>query len=147
MAYDRADWHYGGEFPGELPDEAGGTHIGMFLGWAIVHDLVGPLLLANSRDALSRVKKREMTGRDFLFAECDEKFWEDDLSEEGNAFAGQYYNQAYLEDYEKLLSAGLPTLYHVEDTWKNFDKIDPVITRAWIKWQKRSNRRWWKLWQ
>lgn len=29
--YDRADWHSGGDFPKDLTDEAGGTHIGMFL--------------------------------------------------------------------------------------------------------------------
>jgi hypothetical protein len=29
MSYDRADWHYGGNYPKGLPPENGGTHIGM----------------------------------------------------------------------------------------------------------------------
>jgi hypothetical protein len=38
MAYDRADWHYGSDFPNDVPDENGGTHIGMFLAWAIINN-------------------------------------------------------------------------------------------------------------
>ena len=36
---DQADWHYAGDFPRELPPEAGGTHIGMYLAWIIQRDL------------------------------------------------------------------------------------------------------------
>jgi hypothetical protein len=43
MAIDRADWHYGGDFPAELPDENGGTHIGMYLAWIINNHLEGEL--------------------------------------------------------------------------------------------------------
>jgi hypothetical protein len=41
MAYDRADAHYGGNFPSDLPPEAGATHIGMFLAWVILNGLEG----------------------------------------------------------------------------------------------------------
>ncbi len=43
MAYDRADWHYGGDFPEGLAPECSGTHIGMFLAWAIQRGLEGEL--------------------------------------------------------------------------------------------------------
>jgi hypothetical protein len=33
MKYDDASWHYGGDFPADLPREAGSTHIAMFLAW------------------------------------------------------------------------------------------------------------------
>jgi hypothetical protein len=40
MKYDDSSWHYGGDvFPEDLPPEAGGTHIGMFLAWAIMNYL------------------------------------------------------------------------------------------------------------
>src|SRR5262245_54551214 len=125
MTYDRADWHYGGDFPSELPLEAGGTHIGMFLAWAIRKDLVGSLHLNHSAGSVQQVKDREITGRDFFFGQCDAKFWEDDLNDEGNAFAKAYYEHSYLTDYESILGGGVPTLYHVEDSWANFDKLDP----------------------
>jgi hypothetical protein len=37
---DRADWHYGGDYPPDLPSENGGTHIGIYLAW-IIHRRLG----------------------------------------------------------------------------------------------------------
>jgi hypothetical protein len=74
MKYDDASWHYGGDYPNDLPSEAAATHIGMFLAWAILRDLVGDLHIEESRESLERVRARQMTGREFLLKECDEKF-------------------------------------------------------------------------
>ena len=41
MKYDDASWHYGGDFPSELSSDAGATHIGMFVTWALLVDLGG----------------------------------------------------------------------------------------------------------
>lgn len=148
MAYDRADRHYGGDYPKDLPLENGGTHIGIFLAWAIHNDLVGEVHREGSQDSLNRVRAREMTGRDFLFKECDEKFWEEDLNEQGNEFAQYYYAQdIYLADYEKALAGELPSLYHVEDAWQNYDKIAPIISRAYKKWLGSREKKWWQFWK
>src|SRR5687768_958748 len=116
MAYDRADWHYGGNFRDDLPDEAGGTHIGMFLAWAILRGLEGKNL-HEFPDELLAVRGRQMTGRDFLMRVCDGKFWQDDLDREGQAFAQTYYQNEkkpnYYQDYEAVLGGDLPSLYHV----------------------------------
>src|SRR5262245_2804454 len=137
MAYDRADWHYGGDYPEGLPSENGGTHIGMFLGWAIMSGLEGQFHRNESPASLAAVRARQMTGRQFLFKECDEKFWDEDLSDEGNAFAKDYYeSNRYLEDYEVALAGDLPTLYHVEDSWQNYDRIAPVISRRFEEWKR-----------
>ena len=148
MSYDRADWHYGGNFPKELPQENGGTHIGMFLAWAIANSLEGDLHKEESGPALEAVRRREMTGRQFLFDQCDEKFTDEDLNDEGNAFAAAYYSREdplYIHDYEGVLGAGVPTLYHVADTWENYDKIAPVISRRFMKWK--SGKAWWQFWK
>ena len=77
---------------------------------------------SDSRKSLEKVRKRKMTGRDFLIQECDEKLWDEDFNDEANGFAKDYYEaNSYLEDYKKILKANLPTLYHVEDTWENYD--------------------------
>jgi hypothetical protein len=136
MAYDRADWHSGGDYPDDLPAENGGTHIGMFLAWAISRGLEGELHREESGDELAAVRARRMTGREFLFQVCDGKFWEDDLSEEGNAFAEAYYApDIYFEDYEELLGAELPTMYHVEDGWAAFDKLAPRLDQRYATWK------------
>jgi hypothetical protein len=140
MAYDRADWHYGGNFPEGLPSEAGGTHIGMFLAWAILRGLEGRVHRAESVESLQAVRDRRMTGRDFLMKECDEKLVKEDLSSEANAFAKAYYEQdgpgGYLADYDDVLGGDLPTLYHVEDTWANFDRLAPVLDERFAEWKR-----------
>jgi hypothetical protein len=150
MSYDRADWHYGGNFPPDLPPEAGGTHIGMFLAWAINNHLEGEIHHEDEDGlaALEAVRSRQMTGREFLFRQCDEKFWDQDLNEEGNEFALEYYTPdkaLYISDYESTLGVGLLSLYHVADTWENYDKIAPVISRRFMKWKSRKSR--WRFWK
>jgi len=137
MAYDRADWHYGGDFPADLPTEAGATHIGLFLAWAIHRGLVGDFHRNESSDAVAAVTRRDMSGGQFLIQECDEKFWEEDLSDEGNAFAREYYADGYFADYVETLAEELPSIYHVADTWANFDRLAPVLDQRLQQWRAR----------
>ena len=42
-----------------------------------------------------------MTGTEFLIKECDEKFLNEDLNEQGQRFTAFYYeSNKYFEDYE-----------------------------------------------
>jgi len=76
-----------------------------------------------------------MTGRDLLYQARDGKSWEDDLSGEGNAFAKAYYAAyIYSEDYEEILGADLPTMYHVEDTWTAFNKLAIRLDQRYAVW-------------
>jgi hypothetical protein len=88
---DRADWHYGGNYPKGLPDKNGATHIGMFLAWAIHRGLDGELLREEFGQELERVRTRRMSGCEFLLSMLDEKLTDDCLSDEGYAFACAYY--------------------------------------------------------
>jgi hypothetical protein len=148
--YDRADWHNGAEnFPRTLPPEAGGTHIGMFLAWAILSGLESEMHRAESRDAVDAVRARRMTGREFLFQQRDEKLTDNDFNEEGNAFATSYYgstNSPYLADYERTFARGGRSLYKTEDTWANYELIAPSITEAFEAWKRRKARPWWRFW-
>lgn len=144
MAYDRADWHYGSDFPDDVPDENGGTHIGMFLAWAIINNLEGDIHQEDSVEALADVRERRTTGRDFLFEQCDEKFWDEDLNDLGNAFAREYYSNGeevglYFTDYVNVLCEGDDEkIYYVEDSWENYDKLSPVISRRFEDWKSQN---------
>lgn len=147
MAYDKVDWHSGGDFPADLEPENGGTHIGMFLAWCILNGLSGEFHDEESPEALKAVRERRMTGREFLQQMCDEKLWEEDLNDEGNRFAKAYYSGAdgkgygtYLSDYEDLLSKGLPSTYHVADTWENYDKLAARISKRHAEFLKPASR-------
>ena len=138
---DRMDWHYGGDFPEGLPTENGGTHIGMYLAWVINNDLIGEMHLEDASESILAVKNRQITGRDFLIQECDEKFWNDDLNEEGLAFTNYYYSddsgmKLYIQDYEQILSNEVESTYYVEGTWNNYDKIARVIDIRYKEWKE-----------
>jgi hypothetical protein len=150
MKYDDASWHYGGDFPKGLPDEAGATHIGMFVAWALLNGLAGEFFLTEGADSLALLKSRRLTPGTFLLDECDEKFTDDMLNEEGNAFAQDYYDPEkgqYSEDYAEILAENAPTIYHVPDTWKSYDKLAPVIASRFKEWKRRQRRKWWQFWK
>ena len=144
MKYDDASWHYGGEFPDNLPDEAGGTHIGMFLCWCLLHGFAGELHNEDSADGLAKLRTREITGTEFLFQYCDEKFTDEDLNEEGNAFAAFYFSPVggqygpYIPDYQSALNIDNENMYFVADTWANYDKVEPLIDSAYEQWKARG---------
>jgi hypothetical protein len=153
---DRADWHYGGDYPKELPTENAGTHIGMFINWIIDNDLIGTVHLQDSKQGIEDVKTKKINGRDFLFEYCDEKFWADDLSEEGLEFTKNYYQNPndleepygqYIDDYEKILGTDFESLYEVPNTWENYavmaEKIDSVYKKRKDNGKKKS----WQFWK
>jgi hypothetical protein len=135
VKYDDASWHYGGDFPKDLPPEAGATHIGMFLAWAILRDLVGELHSQESADSVQEVRERRMTGAQFLLKECDEKLTDEDLSKDANGFAQRYYEDDYLDDYCDVFGE-VDEVYRVEDSWPNFDRLAPVLDKRFQEWQQ-----------
>lgn len=143
------DWHYGADdFPKELDIKSGGTHIGMYLAWAIHNNLIGEFHLQESLESIEKVKNREMTGTDFLVRECDEKLWSEDLNELGNEFTKHYYeSNLYYGDYELAVGEHYATLYHIPDTWENFDKVSKLLTSKFNKWAEGKNKKWWQFWK
>lgn len=151
MAYDRIDWHSGGDYPADLPEENGGIHIGMFLAWALGRGMAGGIHLEESAEALKRLKRRELTGLEYLLEYCDGKFWDEDLDERGNAFAADYYDGqsafatqygSYLSDYCEVFNRlaaeqgrEYPSIYHVENSWENYDRLKPVLDDRFAQWE------------
>jgi hypothetical protein len=112
----------------------------MFLAWAIMNHLEGVFHRQESAKLLEAVRKREKTGRHFLFEACDGKFWDEDLNDEGNDFAQSYYAGEgnlgqFLTDYANVFAHEGSSLYHVADTWENYDRFAPVITRRYLAWK------------
>ena len=143
MKYDDASWHYGGDFPTELPPSAGVTHIAMFVVWCWDNGLAGDEILEESQ-AFEAVQRRVDTPGNIFTKACDEKFIDADLNDEGNRFAVFYYgDQGYYADYEKSVATAYPTLYHVPDTWGTYDKLKPAILRRYEDFRN-GKMSWWK---
>ncbi|AYM77425.1 hypothetical protein D9M09_17710 [Janthinobacterium agaricidamnosum] len=151
MAYDRIDWHSGGKYPDDLPEEHGGIHIGMFLAWLVHQDMASNFHRTDSAGELRRLLSREITGLQFLIDACDGKLWEEDLNDQGNAFAVDYYDAksafarqhgSFLQDYCDVFNRHAaahgfeyPSVYHVENTWEKFDQLKPILDQRYSQWQ------------
>ncbi|CEN45338.1 conserved hypothetical protein [Capnocytophaga canis] len=146
MKYDDASWHYEGEFPANLPNENGATHIGMFLAWCIENDLISDWLREEAEEEIQQVKEGKLSGADFLISVCDEKLLDEDLSEIGNAFAQDYYKDdtdfgekfaSYTDDYINTLDREeLESFYEIENTPENYQLLKKVIDKRFQDWKK-----------
>jgi hypothetical protein len=150
--YDDVSWHYGGDYPKDLPDENAAKHIGMFIVWCIENDLISDEQKEDSKDDILKVKRHEMTGGEFLIKNCDEKFTNEDLCKLGNNFAKDYYKydtkfgknySSYADDFCDVFNIGVDengyasqSLYYVEDTWENYELIKKIIDKRFSEWKE-----------
>lgn len=147
IVYDKAKYHYDGDFPADLEIEQGFVHTGMFLGWIIEHDLYSEWFGKELAGYVAALKARDMTGAK-VFEACDGVFMEDMLSEEGNRFAQYYFDferGKYLSDYVELLGQDLPTIYHVSDSWANYERLRARVDKRYREW-KRLQSGGWRSW-
>jgi len=140
VKYDDWSWHAGGDFPADLPHEAGGTHIGMFVAWALLHGLAGDIHVIEFPEPLARLRERKVTPGQFFLDACDGKFTDEDLSELGNRFAEHYYENddrpgTYFTDYAAAVGTEPPSIYHVADSWETYERLAPVIEQRFTEWQ------------
>jgi hypothetical protein len=146
MSIDRTDWHTD-TLPEGVPEDAAGTHIGMFLAWAILNRRMAAAYEEQNKAMLDKVRARTMTGPQYLLTERDGKLIEGDLDPDTLAFAQQCYGKHYFSDYERAVAANLPSIFHVADTWENYDKVAAVIDERFAKWRSRGDKRWWQFWK
>jgi len=141
MKYDDASWHFGGDYPSDLPQENAYTHIGIFLAWAIENDLVGELHRKEWPEEIEAVINRSITGAKFLAENCDGKFSDEDLNELGNGFASHFYEGDYCELYAEAADpeGQYETVYHIPDTWETYEKVSPCITRFFEEWKSQKS--------
>lgn len=146
--YDKADWHIEGDFPKRLPKKQAFVHTGFFTGWLIAHRMISLKFLREcSRElssAVDRFKRRALTGPE-VYEMWGGVLLDDMLTSPGNQFAQAYYeNNQFVKDYQKLLARRLPSFYHVEDTWTNYEAIASCIDARYEAWRcshRKSKRR------
>ena len=139
LVFDKAKWHYEGDFPADLGEDQAFVHTGMFLGWVIDAGLYSEEFADDFEKEIRRFKARKLTGPG-VYRIGDGVFADDMLSEEGLAFTQAYFDfkkGKYLKDYKALLADSLPTAYHVKDSWENYDRLKPQIDKRFSAWRKK----------
>jgi len=139
MKYDDAEYFFLNFETDELENEAGATHIGMFMAWMILHEMVSDDARQSNAEALAKVKAREMTGAEYVIDMQDCKLFDDDLNDLGNEFAASYYESGYYADYAEAMGVDNDTaddFCRVEDTWANYAKIARVLDQRFDAFKK-----------
>ena len=128
------------DLPGDVPRKAGATHIGIFLAWCVERGLTSAWHEERHAEEFQRLQRRWHTGRDYLLQFMDGKLTEEHLGPAGRDFVERYYLTGdYLADYERVLQAHRPSVYHVADRWETVDEIAPVLDERFDAWRERRH--------
>ena len=149
VVYDKAKYHYGGDYPEELPDEQAFVHTGLYLGWIIDRDLYSEHFRNEAAGLVTRFKAREVTGPE-VYEWWDGCLVSDMLSDEGNGFSQAYFDfdrGHFLGDYEELFLGGLPSLYHVDGSWENYERLRARLDERFAEWQRGQRAQVWQFWR
>jgi hypothetical protein len=134
--YDNAKNHFLGNFPDSLPIEQAYVHIGIYLGWVINKNIFSEYFEDEASTEIYRFKRKEL-GCTILSEIWDGYLGHELFNEEGNMFSYYYYGGGlYKKDYEKKLVINLPSIYHVKDTWENFETMSKQIDLRYDEWKK-----------
>lgn len=143
--YDDYAWHYEGDFPVDLAHEQGATHIGFFFSWCLSKDFVDPSVINEFAEDINAVKKKRYSGTEFLLDHYQGRLLSTQLTEEGNAFVKDYYDEDsrfskdvanYFDDYIQAHHIAHPDqFYYVEDTWENYYEIKEIINHRYEQWK------------
>lgn len=123
-------------FTTDLPNEAGGIPIGLYLLWAASAELLSP-------DLQREVTRRHTQGKgaaDILFDVTDGKLMAADFNGEGAAFTADYYSRDYLTDYERsfaLSEATVDAFCSVPDTTASLERLKPALDIQLSNWRAR----------
>ncbi len=140
--YDKADWHFNGEFPDDLDEHQVYVIGGFLLGWLCDRGLLSEEIKQDFAEDCEQYLKRKMLPAE-LYEVMDGSLTSDTTSPAVRGFLDEYMSLKtrcpYLADFEKTLAGGLPTVYHVQDTWENLARIEEVIDRAFAEWKRRNS--------
>lgn len=142
IIYDKAKYHYEGEFPNELSIDQAFVHTGMFLGWIIENILFSKEFEQESQDEIKQFKMRKLTGTQ-IYMNWDGVLASDMLNDEGNEFAKDYFDfehGLFPMDYVETFPEA-ETIYHVEDTWENYNQIKKVIDKRYLDWINQRSKK------
>ncbi|MFJ7953620.1 hypothetical protein ACIQZG_19130 [Lysinibacillus sp. NPDC096418] len=138
VVYDKAKYHYQGEFPNDISTNQAFVHTGMFLGWIIDKNLFSEEFEEETQTEINKFKQRDISGTE-IYKLWDGVLADDMLNDEGNKFATCYFDfetGLYLKDYEETFQ-NIATLYHVNDNWENYFKIKEVIDRRYKEYKNK----------
>jgi hypothetical protein len=133
MKYDDASWHW--DSVKSFTDEddrwmKACGHIAVLIKWFSEKGL----LVASDEGIgpeLDKAKRGEITYTEYFIAQCDCKFTDEDLTEEGNRFMG-YYNEMSSTDLAEIADE---CIFEKRAEDYPYDKISKKIDERYLAWK------------
>jgi len=144
IVFDKAKWHINDQFPTGLDQYQSYVHTGLYLAWLIVGDFIEPDFKADNREGIKMHLSRQLTPVKFYELQLDGVFDANVLTQEAIKFTAEYFDfkkGQYIIDYLSILDPedNLPSLFHISDSWENYDKLKPVLDRRFKEWRKNNS--------
>lgn len=138
---DKAKYHLEGDFPKNLPKEYSYTLGGMFFAWCAENDFLSESMGKDFAEEITKLRSHLGKPSD-LYRVSGGVLSDDELNSIGIAFASDYFDfdhGQYLDDFIDLLADKVPTVYHAEDDWKNYERLKKKIDERFVDWRKKVN--------
>lgn len=133
--YDLARNHFLGDYPASLPIEKAYLHIGIYMGWVIDNKLYSEYFEDEASTEIYRFTRREI-GCIILAEIWDGALSHELFNDETNLFTFYYYaGGIFKKDYNEVLVKSHKTIYHVDDTWENYDILKRRINERFEEWK------------
>jgi hypothetical protein len=141
IVFDKAKWHINEDFPKDLNDFQSYIHSGLFVCWLVDKGLIENDFEQENGKEITDLKLRQISPVTFYHDCLDGVFTSDGLTKEGIEFTKSYFDfetGKFMEDYLKVFDANneLSSVFHVTDTWDNYDKIKQAIDSRYELWMK-----------
>ncbi len=139
MTIDRIDWYeenVDDSITGYDRLEIAGAHIGYYMEWAYKNGFAPNNPETHAVAEYQKVAKSEINGIQFLIENCDTKFWDTDLNEEGLKFTTGVY-KTYLKNLEKILGhKPFTKKYNQED----FKKVSNFLDKIYVYYNNKTKK-------
>ncbi len=149
VVYDKAKYHFETIEKNELPEIHAYIHTGLYLGWLVESELLDEEFLDDFGEDIPKFLSKEITAPE-LFALWDGALFDDMLNEEGNRFSQYYFDfetGEYINDYMTIVAKDLPSEFHVENSWDNYNVVKKMVTERFYEWKNPPSKKWWQFWK
>jgi hypothetical protein len=123
-------------------DRAAGP-LGVYLAWCANLDLLSDRLTQGIAGEVVRLRMRDLRPVEFLIRATAGSLRREHLNDVGLQFTERYYAE-YLDDYAAALNLDASSVYDVEDSWANYDRVAPELTRRLYRRGRKRAKHWWQ---
>ena len=145
IVFDKAKWHLNEDYPNDLDQNQSYVHSGLFICWLIDNGLLEEDFKTEHSTGINLLQTRQVAPSQFYVDCLDGVFDAEGLTQEAIKFTTDYFvfeKGNYVTDYLATLdpSDSLPSLFHVADTWENYDKLKSKINSRFTEWKQTETK-------